>query len=52
MGERGSIEEFFGEVEEFVRSIEEGRLPRPSMEETVQSVRLAAMVDAGRSGRP
>ncbi len=42
---------FFGEVLEFVESIEEGRPPSPSVAECVQSVKLAAMIQAGRSGR-
>ena len=40
-----------GDLKEFVESIEEGRPPSPSVAECVQSVKLAAMIQAGRSGQ-
>ena len=42
---------FYGEMTEFVESIEKERLPHPTTAEAVQSVKLAQMMDAGRSGR-
>jgi len=41
---------FYSEMAEFVAALSEGRAPRPSVAEAVQSVKLAAMIDTGKSG--
>ena len=39
---------FYGETEEFIAALREGRRPSPSAEEAVDSVALAAAVQDGR----